>query len=86
MRAKVTEQGVTIPRSLLPDVDEVEIRESNGFIEVAPVDKKGQVPLRQLGRKSDPNRKGGIPEDDPIMQLGRKIRDVLGKSRSIYTG
>ncbi|MCY3637594.1 MAG: hypothetical protein OXG80_00690 [Chloroflexi bacterium] len=71
MRAKVTEHGVTIPKSLLPDVDEVEIRESNGFIEIAPVDENGQIPLRQLGLKANPNRKGGIPKDDPIMQMGR---------------
>ena len=58
LRAKVTEHGVTIPKSLLPDVDEVDIRESNGFIEVAPVDKNGQVPLRQLGRKANPKTEG----------------------------
>lgn len=71
MRAKVTEQGVTIPKSLLPDVDEVDIRESNGFIEVAPVDKNGHVPLRQLGRRADTGRKSGIPRDDPLWELGR---------------
>ena len=37
MRAKVTEQGVTIPKSLLPDVDAVDIRKRNGVVEVAPV-------------------------------------------------
>ncbi|MYC08034.1 MAG: hypothetical protein F4X57_12830 [Chloroflexi bacterium] len=70
LRIKVTEHGVTIPKSLLPDVDEVELRESNGFIEIAPVDENGQIPLRQLGRKTNPNRKGGIPKDDPLWGLG----------------
>ena len=34
MKIKVTAQGVTIPKSLLPDVDEVDIRRRNGVIEV----------------------------------------------------
>lgn len=71
MKVKVTEQGVTIPKSLLPDVDEVDIRKRNGIIEVVPLDENGHVLLRELGRKSAHNRKGGIPEDDPIMQMGR---------------
>ena len=73
LKAKVTEQGVIIPKSLLPDVDveEVLIREYNGVIEVAPADENGNFPLRELGRKFDPNRKGGIPKDDPLWELGR---------------
>ena len=53
LKAKVTEQGVIIPKSLLPDVDveEVLIREYNGVIEVAPADENGNFPLRELGRK-----------------------------------
>lgn len=70
MKAKVTEHGVTIPRSLLPDVDEVDIRKRNGVIEVVPVGENGQFSFTELGRKFDPNRKG-IAEDDPIMQMGR---------------
>ena len=71
MKVKVTEDGVLIPKSLLPDVYEVEIRESNGFIEVTPVGENGKVPLPVLGRRAHRNRKGGIPKDDPIMQMGR---------------
>lgn len=71
LRAKVTERGVIVPKSLLPDVDEVDIRKRNGVIEVAPVGGNGQVPLRQPGRKANPNRKGGIPKDDPLWELGR---------------
>ncbi len=70
MKIKVTDQGVTIPKSLLPDVREVDIRKRNGVIEVTPVDENGHFPLSELGRKFDPNRKG-IPEDDPLWQLGR---------------
>ena len=32
LKAKVTEQGVTIPKSLLPDVDEVDISRRDGVI------------------------------------------------------
>ena len=41
LKAKVTEQGVIIPKWLLSDVDEVLIRRRNGVIEVAPVDENG---------------------------------------------
>ena len=44
MKIKVTAQGVTIPKSLLPDVDEVDIRRRNGVIEVAPVDADAPLP------------------------------------------
>lgn len=37
MRVKVTKRGITIPKLLLPDVDEVDIRKRNGVIEVTPV-------------------------------------------------
>ena len=37
MKAKVTELGVTIPKSLLEGIEEVEIQEENGFILVRPV-------------------------------------------------
>ena len=62
MKAKVTEQGVIIPKSLLPDVDEVDIRRRNGVIEVAPVgenghrargESKGKVTLGRQGKNED---------------------------------
>ena len=71
LRVRITEHGVTIPKSLLPDVEEVDIRRRNGVIEVAPVDENDRFPMRELGVKFDRSRKGPIPEDDPIMQLGR---------------
>ena len=50
MRAKVTEQGVTIPKSLLSDVDEVEIRKRNGVIEVAPMGEDERLALEEAKR------------------------------------
>ena len=44
MRANVTKHGVTIPKSLLPDVVEVDIRKRNGVIEIVPVDESGYLP------------------------------------------
>ena len=73
MRIKVTEQGVTIPKSLLPDVDEVDIRKRNGVLEVMPIDvedvgyKLSSSPMRE-------NRKGkGVLKDEPypLSALGR---------------
>lgn len=37
MKAKVTEKGVLIPKRLLENIDEVEIRKENGIILVMPV-------------------------------------------------
>lgn len=37
MKAKVTEQGVLVPKALLGAADEVEIYEDNGHIVVAPL-------------------------------------------------
>ncbi len=70
MRAKVTEQGITIPKSLLPDVDEVDIRKRNGVVEVSPAE--ADAPLSELERS--PVRKNkGIGEDGPfpLIELAR---------------
>ncbi len=37
MKAKVTEQGVLVPKALLNGADEVEIYEENGHVVVAPL-------------------------------------------------
>ena len=50
MRANVTKHGVTIPKSLLPEVVEVDIRERNSVIEVVPVDESGHLPLTEPRR------------------------------------
>ncbi|CAN5534029.1 hypothetical protein BH24GEM3_BH24GEM3_09190 [soil metagenome] len=47
MRAKVTEQGVVIPKRMLPDVEEVEIRAENGTVLVRPV--QTEDPILDLG-------------------------------------
>ena len=52
MKAKVTEQGITIPKSLLPDVDEVDIRKRNGVIEVAPSGGDGCLTLEYANGSS----------------------------------
>lgn len=70
LRVKITEDGLTIPKWLLPNVEEVDIRKRNGVIEVAPVDKDEHFALTEFGTKARGNRQG-IPEDDPIMQMGR---------------
>ena len=36
MKVKVTENGVTVPRELLDDAEEVEIRKENGKVIVTP--------------------------------------------------
>ena len=63
-------RALQFPSRFFPMYDEVDIRKRNGVIEVTPVDENGHFPLSELGRKFDPNRKG-IPEDDPLWQLGR---------------
>lgn len=50
MKIKVMEQGILIPKSLLPDVDEVDIRKRNGVIEVTPVDGDGRLALEESNR------------------------------------
>jgi hypothetical protein len=48
MRAKVTEQGVTIPRQLLEGAEEVEITEQRGVVTVTPIHEGD--PITRLGR------------------------------------
>ncbi len=71
MRIKVTEQGVTIPKSLLPNVDESPVRESRkgkGVLKDEP------YPLSALGRNP-------IPEDE------LDIKDAsVNHDKYIYAG
>lgn len=73
MKAKVTEQGVIIPKSLLPDVDEVDIRRRNGVIEVAPVGENGNFPSRELEHTPPARNDKGIGEIGPypLIELAR---------------
>ena len=48
MRAKVTEQGVLIPKDLLQGVEEVDIQKRDGLIVVLPV--PDSDPINNLGR------------------------------------
>ena len=43
MKAKVTEAGVVIPKKLLKNVKEVEIRKEHDIIVVLPTDKKDTI-------------------------------------------
>ena len=47
MKVKVTENGVTVPRELLDDAEEVEIRKENGKVIVTPLPKV--APILGLG-------------------------------------
>ena len=72
MRARTTEQGVAIPKSFLPNVEEVDIRKRNGVIEVAPLAESTLFSLSELAH--DPTRKSkGIGEDAPfpLIELAR---------------
>jgi len=42
MKVKVGEKGVTVPRQMLGDAEEVEIRDENGRIVIEPVRKDEQ--------------------------------------------
>ncbi len=47
MKAKVTEEGVLIPKKFLEGIEEVEIRKENGFVLVVPL--VDDDPILQLG-------------------------------------
>ena len=46
MKAKVTKEGVLVPKKLLKGIEEVEIRKENGLILVVPLT---DDPILQLG-------------------------------------
>lgn len=48
MKAKVTEQGVVIPKEFLEGIEEVEIRKENGSIVVVPTSTSD--PILELGK------------------------------------
>lgn len=51
MKAKVGEEGVTVPKDMLGDVDEVEVRVENGRIIIEPMWQSGEDedPILGLG-------------------------------------
>ena len=48
MKAKVTDNGVVIPRELLEGVDQVEIQKEGGLIIVTPIIQRD--PIMELGK------------------------------------
>ncbi len=53
MKVKVGENGVTVPRRMLGDTEEVEIRDENGRIVIEPVreaKQEGADPISKLGQ------------------------------------
>ncbi len=49
MKAKVTEQGLVIPKQFLEGIQEVEIRQQNGILLIVPT--KNNNPILQLGKE-----------------------------------
>ncbi len=49
MKAKVTEQGLLIPKQFLEGVQEVEIRQQNNVLLIVPI--KNNDPILQLGKE-----------------------------------
>lgn len=47
MKAKVTRQGVLVPKKFLRGIEEVEIRQENGLVVVEPIT---DDPIHQLGK------------------------------------
>ncbi len=53
MKVKVGENGVTVPRQMLGDAEEVEIRDENDRVVIEPVreaKQKGPDPISKLGQ------------------------------------
>jgi len=53
MKVKVEEDGVTVPRQMLGDAEEVEIRDENGRVVIEPVREtksEGPDPISKLGQ------------------------------------
>lgn len=48
MKAKVTRQGVLVPKKFFKGIEEVEIRRENGLVVVEPIT---DDPIHQLGKR-----------------------------------
>lgn len=86
MRIKVSENGVLIPRELLPGITEVDIRKQNGVIMVIPAGKDD--PICKIGEeiaakqphfgsargliKISDDFDEPLRSDDPIFDIGRE--------------
>ena len=60
MKAKVTRQGVRVPRHMLGDAQEVEIREENGAVVIRPL--PAEDPIVGLGEAPVPCRASDASE------------------------
>lgn len=60
MKLKVDQHGVTVPKHMLGDADEVDVREENGHIVLKPIsqtenqDDLGEDPILSLGQDPIP--------------------------------
>ncbi|HYO48977.1 MAG TPA: hypothetical protein VEW94_03915 [Chloroflexia bacterium] len=68
MKVKVTEQGVIVPKQMLEDFDEVEIRREDGFVLILPA--ADQDPIFQLGMD---------PIDDDITDASERHDEYIYK-------
>ncbi len=68
MRMHVTAAGLLIPKTLLGQLDEVEIRWQNGGVMIAPV--------AAAEPDTDADTYPIIPDDDPIYDLGKDPIDM----------
>ena len=63
IRARATEEGLVIPKRMLPDVDEFEIRRENGRVVVIPVVLEAEVEEEEEG-------------EDPLLGFGSNPVDI----------
>ena len=69
MKAKVTEQGLLIPKQFLEGIQEVEIRQQNGLLLIVPI--VNDDPILQLGSEPIVDN-----VDDASINHDRYLRDA----------
>ncbi|MDQ2808229.1 MAG: AbrB/MazE/SpoVT family DNA-binding domain-containing protein [Chloroflexota bacterium] len=69
MRTKVTAEGLMIPKALLRELDEVEIRRQDGGLVIMPV-------AAAASTDGAEDTYPIIPDDDPIYDLGKDPIDM----------
>ena len=71
MRMRVTDAGITIPKALLPGLDEVEIRRQDGGVLIAPI-----AAVESSEDDDDDDNYPVIADDDPIYNFGKNPIDI----------
>jgi len=71
MRMRVTDEGITVPKALLRELDEVEIRWQNGGVMIAPV-----AAVESGEDDDDDDNYPVIADDDPIYNFGKNPIDI----------